>query len=69
MDSKTYYFLIIQVALDILKAKTAGATAEAIGVIQGTEQIIQAALQAHAAESGKTMDEILAGLKPIDPIP
>jgi len=33
------------------------------------EKIVQAAIQAHAASTGKTVDEIIAQLHKIDPVP
>lgn len=68
MTQTDYYFLIITVALEILKAKTSGQTSEVIGELEGSERILQAALAAHAAVVGKTQAEVIAGLQPYEPI-
>jgi hypothetical protein len=38
------------------------------GIALEIEQIVGAAIRAHAASSGKTVDEIVAGLKHVQPV-
>ena len=68
MNLSQLLLLLLKIGLGVTEANLSGKPLGDVQIADGTLQLVQVALQAHALTQGKTIEEVIATLQPYTPI-